>query len=556
MYVGNKMGIFLTFVLFFAIAATPANAQLQILVLSLDKATYENDEGFRFTGNVNETYRDKISVIIRDSDGTLVATVEDPRTDADGIFLTVPVMVGTVFTQTGIYSATAVTDQQRESDGTVISLEYDGAKLSQVKEHVLMLTEIPDKQIAVGESLSFSVSLFDSFFDDVVYTLSNNAPINATINPVTGEFTWTATESYDGSTVTFDVIATSGGKESKQSVKIVVSKTVQEKQQEVLLTTPADSESLTSESVPKQLEVAPFVDAAKNPQYYVDRYNAEARYKIWFDVTFPQYSSIYEAVGIPEPVLPKFVDPNLDPQHYVDRYHSEPSYREWFEANYPQYSSIYEAVGLDVPILVAFIDPDTDPQYYVDRYNTDQTFQKWFDNTYPAMTIFDAINLANETQKVQSKAECGPDTKLVDGVCEVAKKELSEDGGCLIATATFGSEMSPQVQLLREIRDNKVLTTNSGESFMKLFNQFYYSFSPHVADYQRENAVFNEAVRIGITPMLFTLSILSVVDVDSEHDMLGVGIGIILMNVGMYFVAPAFLFTKLHKKLTHRKVAI
>ena len=63
-------------------------------------------------------------------------------------------------------------------------------------------------------------------------------------------------------------------------------------------------------------------------------------------------------------------------------------------------------------------------------------------------------------------------------------------GGCLIATATFGSEMAPQVQFLREIRDNTVLQTESGTSFMTGFNQFYYSFSPAIADYERDNPAF------------------------------------------------------------------
>ena len=53
-----------------------------------------------------------------------------------------------------------------------------------------------------------------------------------------------------------------------------------------------------------------------------------------------------------------------------------------------------------------------------------------------------------------------------------------ENGGCLIATATFGSELAPQVQQLRELRDNTILETSSGMAFMTTFNQFYYSFSP------------------------------------------------------------------------------
>ena len=80
------------------------------------------------------------------------------------------------------------------------------------------------------------------------------------------------------------------------------------------------------------------------------------------------------------------------------------------------------------------------------------------------------------------------------------------------------------------------------------FNQFYYSFSPAIADYERENIVFKEAVKITITPMLTSLAILNYVDIDSEEEMLGYGIGIILLNIGMYFVAPAVVIFKIRNR--------
>ena len=118
-------------------------------------------------------------------------------------------------------------------------------------------------------------------------------------------------------------------------------------------------------------------------------------------------------------------------------------------------------------------------------------------------------------------------------------------GGCLIATASYGSELAPQVQQLRELRDNTVLQTESGSAFMAGFNQFYYSFSPTIADYERENQVFKEAVKLTLTPLLTSLTLLQYVDIDSEHEMLGYGIAIILLNIGMYFIAPAILITKI-----------
>ena len=121
-------------------------------------------------------------------------------------------------------------------------------------------------------------------------------------------------------------------------------------------------------------------------------------------------------------------------------------------------------------------------------------------------------------------------------------------GGCLIATAAYGTELAPQVQLLRETRDN-VLSTSSGKSFMTGFNDFYYSFSPTIADWERQSPLFKEVVKVTITPLLSTLSILNYVSIDSEQEMLGYGMGIIILNAGMYFVAPAIIISKINKKI-------
>ncbi len=132
---------------------------------------------------------------------------------------------------------------------------------------------------------------------------------------------------------------------------------------------------------------------------------------------------------------------------------------------------------------------------------------------------------------------------------ETEASSEAQGGGCLIATAAFGSEMAPQVQFLRELRDNTVLQTESGTSFMIGFNQFYYSFSPAIAEYERENPVFKEAVKLTLTPLLTSLALLQYADIDSEPEMLGYGIGVILLNIGMYFVAPAVLIMKVRKRI-------
>jgi len=138
-------------------------------------------------------------------------------------------------------------------------------------------------------------------------------------------------------------------------------------------------------------------------------------------------------------------------------------------------------------------------------------------------------------------------TVIGETVAQKSSSPPPKGGGCLIATAAFGSELAPQVQLLREVRDNVLFGTSSGTAFMSAFNNVYYSFSPTVADWERDNPAFKELVKTTITPMLSTLSILNYVDIDSEQQMLGYGVGIILLNVGMYFVAPAIVIVKLRK---------
>jgi len=132
-------------------------------------------------------------------------------------------------------------------------------------------------------------------------------------------------------------------------------------------------------------------------------------------------------------------------------------------------------------------------------------------------------------------------------------KPSEEGGGCLIATATYGSELSPQVQKLREIRDNLIMKTEAGSQFMGGFNQFYYSFSPTIADWERQVPIFKDTVKIIITPLLISLSILSFLDIDSEAEVVGFGIGIISLNTVIYFVIPFLTFFIIKRRISLKK---
>ena len=170
----------------------------------------------------------------------------------------------------------------------------------------------------------------------------------------------------------------------------------------------------------------------------------------------------------------------------------------------------------------------------------------------------DMYSLENEIEEIEKSSEYNEyldesaNTETQEqSISSTDYESSSEGGGCLIATAAYGSEMAPQVQFLRELRDNTVMSTQSGTTFMNGFNQFYYSFSPQIADYERENPVFKEAVKVTLTPLLTSLTLLNYVDVDTEEEMLGYGIGIILINIGMYFVAPTAAIIVLKRRFNH-----
>jgi hypothetical protein len=147
-----------------------------------------------------------------------------------------------------------------------------------------------------------------------------------------------------------------------------------------------------------------------------------------------------------------------------------------------------------------------------------------------------------------SEPNCGTGTELVNGICQVVQTEekSSKGGGCLIATATYGSEMANEVQQLRELRDNQLLNTESGTAFMGTFNDIYYSFSPTIADMERENPLFKEAVKLAITPMISSLSLME--NAESESEVLSIGISVIALNLGMYLGVPAIVIIGIKKK--------
>jgi len=253
-------------------------------------------------------------------------------------------------------------------------------------------------------------------------------------------------------------------------------------------------------------------------------------------------SITFEALESSDATFKEYFEPRLERYHELDDDITFDILSEEYITTYAGY------VGLEIIALQTFDSSDIikfkqvmlegNNFHYVISY---ANHPDYFDNGLVGLDkIIDSFLI---TTYIES--DTNPENEVI--VLDDVSFNETEKGGCLIATATFGTEMAPQVQFLREIRDNIVLQTESGTSFMTTFNQFYYSFSPTIADYERENPIFKEVVKLALTPLLASLTLLQFADIDSESEMLGYGIGVILLNVGIYFAIPAAFIMKIRK---------
>jgi len=208
--------------------------------------------------------------------------------------------------------------------------------------------------------------------------------------------------------------------------------------------------------------------------------------------------------------------------------------QEKIKSNVYQTEAIASFVTNDVELKIKFIEVmifSNEKSYIFAYSNTVENFDNDLSKFNESLNSFEILSQQSSESKSTE---------------ENTNQQSKEGGGCLIATATYGSEMALEVQQLRELRDNQLLNTESGSVFMTGFNQIYYSFSPIIADYERENPYFKEAVKLTITPMISTLSIME--SAETESEVLGLGLSVIALNLGMYLGIPAIIIFGIKKR--------
>jgi streptogramin lyase len=124
---------------------------------------------------------------------------------------------------------------------------------------------------------------------------------------------------------------------------------------------------------------------------------------------------------------------------------------------------------------------------------------------------------------------------------------------CIVASAAYGSELAPEVQFLREFRDRTVMSTFAGAQFMRVFNAFYYSFSPDVARLIGGESFLTAITRNLIFPLLVCLkaatSALILLHVSSEIGVLVMGVLASCLTGTIYFLPLLVVIRTLRNRL-------
>jgi len=160
--------------------------------------------------------------------------------------------------------------------------------------------------------------------------------------------------------------------------------------------------------------------------------------------------------------------------------------------------------------------------------------------------------VVSEKTQTTTVTETIPTTQTVFTTSIFKETVVSQVGTglrCLIATAAFGSELAQPVQTLRDYRDGFVLQTFGGRTFMDVFNSFYYSWSPTIAEQERQNQLLREAIKYSIYPLIGVLDTSRTLtkplwQIHPEMSVLAAGM-LTSVLLGVIYLAPVALLIRL-----------
>jgi uncharacterized repeat protein (TIGR01451 family) len=172
-----------------------------------------------------------------------------------------------------------------------------------------------------------------------------------------------------------------------------------------------------------------------------------------------------------------------------------------------EYQLSFAAEGLPENISISIVVNDA---YH--NGTTPYSYSNWFDSGSSVFFAVAPVNITVKWSKYdfdhwQNSSGSRVESPMVAKSGDTLTAIYLKSSGCLIATATYGSELSPEVQSLRSFRDTRVLPTFAGSQFMAVFESFYYSFSPNIAEYISGSAAARSLLKVLLYPLIKILSL-------------------------------------------------
>lgn len=132
--------------------------------------------------------------------------------------------------------------------------------------------------------------------------------------------------------------------------------------------------------------------------------------------------------------------------------------------------------------------------------------------------------------------------------------------GCIIVTATYGSEMAPEVTYMRQVRDEMIASNRIGEALVAHWNTFYYSWSPPIAHMISTHKELQHISQVLILPLIGvihgTASIYSnIVYLNSSIASIVAFLFASISSTKIYIITPFYAVRIIQKKVLHKKSA-
>ena len=181
---------------------------------------------------------------------------------------------------------------------------------------------------------------------------------------------------------------------------------------------------------------------------------------------------------------------------------------EWFDTIKSEVPKVTTSGAIAVDETEATVSGLINPNNFLTSYY----FEYGWDTTYGGLTAVMNAGSGNEEISVSADLSDLSDNQVYHfrlvAYNDFAKNfgenqsfetlKSSDNSGCFIATAAFGSSLEPRVLLLKSFRDKYLLKTGWGRAFV----EFYYQNSPKIADIVAGNKFVKMIVRAGLYPLI------------------------------------------------------